>query len=358
MYLSHSNHFKNGVSLYVIIILIFIIGCSKQKDNSPKEVVVCSYGGSYQEAERKAFFEPFEKETGIKVREAEWSGEYSKLKAMVESGTIVWDLVTVAEGSTIARGISEGVFEPIDYKILDRNKYFVDAVTDYSVGIDFYSTVLGYNSKDYAPGVKHPSSWADFWDTKNYPGARSLRNDPRTTLEFALLADGVSMDKIYPLDIDRAFNSLDRIKGSVKVWWTSGHQPAQLLADREVKLVSAFNGRIWTAATKDSMPLNVDWNQGCLDLDSWVIVKGTKNYDAAMALIEFSSRPEVQIELTKYINYGPTNPEAYNHLSQSARTVLPTSPENRPKQFVFNGKWWAQNESKVVERWNQWLLKR
>jgi putative spermidine/putrescine transport system substrate-binding protein len=166
------------------------------------------------------------------------------------------------------------------------------------------------------------------------------------------------MDQLYPLDVDRAFRSLDMIAPNVTVWWASGQQPAQLLADNEVSLASAFNGRIWAAAVHDGVPVDVEWNQGALDKDSWVIPKGTPHLKEAMELIRYTCQPQVQIELTKYINYGPTMPEAYQNLDAKARAVLPTSPENRPKQFVYNAKWWAENEAAVVERWNKWLLKR
>ena len=339
------------------VVALLLIGCGgNEKNTANEELVVCSYGGSFQEAQRKAFFEPFEKETGIKVIEAQWSGEYAKLKAMVETNNPSWDLVTAAEGSIVHRGIQEGILAPIDFTNLDTSLFLPAAHTPYSVGFDFYSTVISYNLLDYPAGTPHPESWADFWDIKKFPGDRCLRKDPRTTLEFALLADGVPMDSLYPLDLDRAFKSLDRIKDHVSVWWTSGHQPAQLLVDREVKLASAFNGRIWAAATTDSVPITVDWGQGALDLDTWIIPKGARNYEAAMALIRYTSRPEVQIRLTKYINYSPTVKAAYENLDSATQAVLPTSPKNLSRQFVFNGDWWSRNEAQVIEKWNQWLI--
>ncbi len=354
-----SKCFIKVILLILSLLTLFsLFSCNDDKTNKVKELVVCSYGGSFQEAQRKAFFKPFEEETGIKIREASWSGEYAKIKAMVESKNVIWDLVTAAESSIIQRGIHEGILEKISYKNIDKSRFIPESITEYSVGFDYYSTVLSYSLIDYPIGSAHPTSWKDFWDIKKFPGARCLRNDPRTTLEFALLADGVPMDQLYPLDLDRAFKSLDKIKNNVSVWWVSGHQPAQLLADKEVKMVSAFNGRIWSAAQNDKIPVNVEWNQGCLDVDAWIIPKGAKNYDEAIKLIEYTSRPEVQIELTKYISYSPTLPKAFDKLDKSVHSVLPTSPENKDKQFFFNGKWWAENESHVNERWNEWLLTR
>lgn len=322
----------------------------------PTELVVVSYGGAFQEAQRKAFFEPFEKETGIKIKEAQWTGEYAKLKAMVDAGQPIWDLVTAAEASIAARGAKEGILDRIDYTGIDKKRFYPEALTDYAFGFDFFSTAIAYSHKTYPEGSPAPQSWKDFWDTRRFPGRRSLRNDPRTTLEFALLADGVPMDKLYPLDVDRAFRSLDKIRRSVGVWWTTGSQPPQLLADGEVGLVSAFNGRIWTAAVRDKLPLAVEWNGGALDLDSWLIPKGAKNRAAAQALIKYTARPEVQIALTRYISYGPTMPEAFEKLPPEVRAVLPSAPENRARQFVFDGNWWAENESAVLERWTKWQL--
>ena len=346
-------------------ILLTLVGCSGEEATSststvatssqPRELVVCSYGGAFQEAQRKAFFEPFEKETGIKIKEAQWSGEYAKLKAMVDAGQPTWDLVTAAEASIIARGARDGILERIDYTGIDKAKFYPEALTDYSVGFCFFSSALAYNAAEY-PNGGHPTDWKDFWDTKRFPGRRSLRNDPRTTLEFALLADGVPKEQLYPLDIDRAFRSLDRIRKGVNVWWTTGSQPAQLLANGEVKLASAFNGRISAAAAQSNVPLTVSWHGGGLDRDSWIIPKGARNREAALALIRFTARPDVQIALARHIAYGPTMPEAYEKLTPNERAQLPSSPENRALQFVFNGNWWAENESAVLERWNKWQL--
>ena len=354
------NRNKNWLLLGLSVIAIAAVGfwlfSDQGNGTDAKEIVVVSYGGSFQEAQRKAFFEPFEKETGIKVKEVQWSGEFAKLKAMVESKNIEWDLLTAAESSIIARGINEGLLEKIDYTNIDRSAFFPKSTTDYSLGTNYYSTAMAINT-DLFPDGNYPESWKDFWDIDKFPGKRCLRKDPRTTLEFALLADGVPAEELYPLDLDRAFESLDRIAPHVSVWWSSGHQPAQLLADKEVALASAFNGRIWAAVKNEHVPLKVLWNGGALDVDAWIIPKGCENYESVMKLVEFTSRPKVQMDLTNYISYSPTIPAAFEAVTVDNSDDLPTSPQNYKKQFVFNGEWWAKNEQKVLERWNEWLLR-
>lgn len=340
--------------------LLFSITClscnngEKKTTSESNEVVVCSYGGSYQDAQRLAIFQPFEKETGIKVIEANWSGEYAKIKAMVEAKNVQWDLVTSAEASDVIRGANDSILTKLDYSKIDKTTFLPGSISDFSQGIDFFSTVLSYRT-DVFPNGSHPKSWKEFWDLKRFPGKRSLRKDPRTTLEIALLADGVPASSIYPLDLDRAFKSLDKIKSSI-VWWTSGSQPIQLMANKEITMASVFNGRVWAAAKKDNLPIVVEWNEGILDLDRWIIPKGAKNFANAVKLLQYSSRAEVQDRMLKFINYGPTVKSAYDKLSPQQKSVLPTSQENFPKQILFDGKWWANNEQKVLDRWNKWLL--
>ena len=90
-------------------------------------------------------------------------------------------------------------------------------------------------------------------------------------LEFALIADGVPAKDVYdvlntPAGIDRAFAKLDTIKGSV-VWWEAGAQPPQLLADGEVVMTTAYNGRIFNAVAGEDKPFEIVWVSQIWDID-------------------------------------------------------------------------------------------
>ncbi|MCQ6482938.1 hypothetical protein NPN19_24195, partial [Vibrio parahaemolyticus] len=82
---------------------------------------------------RKAFFEPFSKETGTKITEDEYSYEIAKIRVMVESGAVTWDVVDV-DGPTAVLGCAEGIIETIDWNKLglDRSK-FVNDISDCTV---------------------------------------------------------------------------------------------------------------------------------------------------------------------------------------------------------------------------------
>src|SRR5471032_2256900 len=180
----------------------------------PAQIVVNHSGGSMGTAMRKAFFNGYEKKYGIKVVETS-PADFGKLRAMVDSGNVEWDMTEIG-GQDAIRATEMNLVEKIDDKIVDRSKYPEKVRTPYVFASSVYTTIIGYRT-DVFKNDNHPKSWADWWDAKKFPGARSMRNHPTDNLEFALLADGVPMDKIYPIDFDRAFKKLDQIKPHVSV---------------------------------------------------------------------------------------------------------------------------------------------
>ena len=139
------------------------------------------------------------------------------------------------------------------------------------MGSDIYATILAWRTDKY--GRSGPKSWADFWDVQKFPGRRAFHKHPIDMLEIALLADGVPKDKIYPIDMDRAFKKLDQIKPHVQVWWTGGAQTTQMLQSGEVDMLPTWNGRA-QAVIDAGGPVEIGWNQGLYALEGWVIPKG------------------------------------------------------------------------------------
>ncbi|MBK8740064.1 MAG: ABC transporter substrate-binding protein [Betaproteobacteria bacterium] len=206
-----------------------------------KTLTISSWGGAFQKAQKEAWFGLVEKELGVTIKEDNTSG-IADMRAQVASGKPTWDLSTQGAYSC-ALLEKEGKLEKFDAATLAVTKDVPSNLrSDYWVSQIVYSVAIGWREKAF--GGKKPTGWAAFWDTKNFPGQRSLRRTPIYNLEMALIADGVPMDKLYPLDVDRAFKKLEQIKPHVLVWWGSGAQSAQVLKDGEVDMVSAWNGRI------------------------------------------------------------------------------------------------------------------
>jgi putative spermidine/putrescine transport system substrate-binding protein len=319
-----------------------------------KQIVVSDPGGPYTTAYRKAFYDPFEKATGIKVVSvARESQPVAQLSAMVQTKNYVWDVTTLTLSADIPYLESKGYLEPIGLKASDYPDLMPEAVTANWLGVDVYSTVLAYRQDKFAQNG--PKSWTDFWDVKKFPGRRCLRRSPLDTLEQALLADGVSLDKLYPLDVDRAFRSLDKIKPHVSIWWTSGAQAMQAIQSGDVDMISTWNGRA-QAAIDAGAPVKIVWNQGLYSIEGWGIPKGTPHAEMAKQFVRFCAEAKRQAVLTETLAYGPTNKKSFDSIPATRATLLPTTPDNVRDMRLPSPQWWADNRQAVTERFNSWII--
>ncbi|MDE1948521.1 MAG: ABC transporter substrate-binding protein [Burkholderiales bacterium] len=318
-----------------------------------KQLTVVNFGGANASAQDKAFYKPFEK-TGVTVVPVEYNGEQAKIKAMVDTKKVSWDVVEV-ESPDVARGCDEGLFERLDYsKIAPKADFIPAAVRECGVGIFVWSTVLAYNGDKLKTA---PTSWADFWDVKKFPGKRAMRKGARYNLEFALMADGVKEADVYkvlatPAGADRAFKKLGELKPYIQ-WWEAGAQPPQFLVAGDVVMSTAYNGRI-DAANREGKNLRISWTGGIYDLDYWVVPTGTPNKEEAMKFIAYASTPAAQAVYAQNIAYGPTNTKALAHLDAKTLADLPTAPANARNALQFNVKFWADQGEELEKRFASW----
>lgn len=319
-----------------------------------KTLVVSDPGGPYTTAYRKAFYDPFEKETGVKiVNVARESQPVAQFTAMVKAKNFVWDVTTLTLQQDIPILEEGGLLEPLGLVPTDFKNMLAGTVTSNFLGVDVYATILAYRTDKYANNT--PKTWADFWNVEKFPGRRALRRNAIDTLEQALMADGVSPDKLYPLDLDRAFKSLDRIKKHISVWWTSGAQSMQLIQSGEVDMISIWNARAQTAI-EGGAPVAINWNQGLYSVEGWGVPKGTPKAAIARDFVKFCADAKLQSAFTDTLAYGPTALEAYKDIPPKRAAILTTSPENIGQMRPPNGPWWHKNRLAVSDRFNAWLL--
>ena len=339
---------------------------------SAETLTVVSWGGSYEQASRKAILEPFSKETGIEIRVETYNGGLAQVRAQVETGKIYWDVVDF-EMADASRGCDEGLLEYVDVEDLapapdgtpPAEDFFEGTVIDCGGGLLFYSTIYAYNADSF-PGEK-PSSIDDFFDLDRFPGRRGMRRAPQVNLEFALLADGVPVEEVYdtlgtPAGMSRAYRKLDTIKDDI-VWWEAGAQPPQMLADREVVMSTAYNGRIFNAQVVENQPFVVVWDGQVLDSGTMGIVAGTPNLEAARKLVRYATRSEVQAAVGRYISYSPARHSGTKLISTHLATGvdmtphMPTSPQNMKRVLYNDWEWWSDHADDVNERFSAWLAR-
>jgi putative spermidine/putrescine transport system substrate-binding protein len=318
-------------------------------------VRVCSYGGALQDAQRRAYFKPFEELSGIKVIEAE-GPDPAKIKAMVDSKNIEYD-VTELDGADVLNLAKQGEYwDPIDYSLFDVDN--IDPVFRQKLYVNMlpYAQIYAYRTDAFKG--KAPKDNRDLWDTANFPGPRSLQSGAsgsNVDLELATMATGVPADKVYPIDLDKAFTSLGKIKPNVTKWWDAGAIPAQLLNDDEVVMATAWNGRI-AAIQANKAPVEIVWQDQLLRNDCWAVIKGAANAGNAQKLTAFITMAVPQARLSSLIPYGFVNNKSAGYLSAERLKVLPTAPDIKSKLINFNTEWWTDNINDIVKRWSAFIV--
>ena len=358
---------RRGGTIGAVMVAALSAGCGGE---SRESLTAVSWGGSYARAVTRGYIEPFMAETGIEVRLEDYNGGLAQVRAQVESGSVHWDVVDLEIADAVS-GCDEGLLERIDAGALPPapdgtpavDDFLPETLLDCSVGTLLYSTVYAYND-ERTPGEK-PATIEDFFDLERFPGRRGMRRTPLVNLEFALMADGVPVEAVYdvletPEGVDRALRKLDSIKDQV-VWWETGAQPPQMLADGEVVMTTAYNGRIFNALVLEGQPLVIVWDGQVLDTGQLAIVAGTRNLEAALEFVRFATSARSMAAVSGYIAYSPARqsglPLVGTHIETGVdmNPHMPTYPGNTTRVLNSNWLWWSDEMDAMNERFSVWL---
>ncbi len=307
-----------------------------------------SFGGVYQEAQRKAWLEPYTELTGVQFTEDENSSN-ATIKAQVEAGQVTWDVVDV--GNDFGVDAHKDLLEPLDFSLIPRDELNADlGITDWRIPDITYGVVLAYNTEVLGAG-NVPAGWADYFDTTKFPGKRGAWDYSEGGMfEFALLADGVAPADLYPLDLPRATAKLNTIKDDI-VFWTSGAESQELIGSGEIAMTMIWNGRGWSAKNQDNKPVEIQWNQQIVTADYLVIPKGSPNKDAAMQFIAYTACAAHNAGPSEFIPYGPTNTNSTANPAMVNDLSVTNADEN---SAYFDDKYLADNFDEIDAAWQAW----
>lgn len=315
-----------------------------------ERIVVADAGGAMAESLAKWLYEPFEKETGIKVI-PDHTTALGKAQAMAKSGNVVWDVFYTGD-TDVAQASQDGILLPIDWSVVPKDGFPPEILNDYGAPSAAYALVMTYNTnliKD------PPKSWAEWWDTKKYDCPRTMRNVPIDNLEAAELASGVDPKAVYPVNLDVAYQQLDKIQPQVVTFWDSGAQSIQLVADGTACLGTAWTSRV-TAARKANQPVGLVWSQAIYHQDYYTVMKGSKNPQAAMKFIAYAMRPEVRAGIASDLGFVESDPATQAKIDPASLKYQPT-PDEAKQGINSNIDWWAKNLMSAYKRYNGWLTK-
>jgi putative spermidine/putrescine transport system substrate-binding protein len=333
------------------------------------EVIVCSWGGSFQDFQRKAIFEPFTKETGIKVIDTATPSS-GKIKAQIDSKNIEWDIglldVTAYHrlGENYLEKIDYSYFEDEDYKNIPENFR-----RPYTCAAYFFSYILAYRTDKFPQGL--PKTWADFADFNRYPGKRVFARGHGAGvmhLPIALIGMGVPLEQARKdsTDLKTVWAFYDKIKPHVIQWWDQGAQPIQMLKAGEVHMACAYSARMQELMDAGE-PVGFTWHGGEMAENSYCILKGAKNAENAMKFIAFACRAKPQADLAEFYPYGPSNLRAVDYVKPQTRAKLNTAPENIKQQIFYPWEFLMSktldpkreqlNREYLADQWQAWSMK-
>jgi putative spermidine/putrescine transport system substrate-binding protein len=338
-------------------------------DKSPGKLTVASWGGAYSESQKRAYFKPFQDETGIVIKLVTHNGAFETLTTTDESEPPKWDLVDLGP-AVLESACASGKLEKVDASSLAAASDGTSAEDDFLPGMLHecgvpsvaWSSAIVYDKRAFKKSV--PKTASDFFDVKRFPGKRALPRSPKYTFELALMADGVKPEKVYETlatssGIKRALKRLDAIKDHV-VWWDRAHEPLKLLASKSAAMAIAFNGRIFSAIVAQNRPFALIWDGQIFDLDMWAIPKGSPNKASALELIAFATKPGHLARQARWFPYGPVRKSALKLIGKHPEVdvnmsdYIPTSQSNFKRALRMDAGWWNLHEGEMKEHLKVW----
>lgn len=323
---------------------------SDSKKDGSGEITIAAFGGTYGEAEQVAYFEPFTKATGIKVNIVQAETTLGAVKVQVESGDVLWDIAELP-GPDVVSACSHDLITPVDYK--EVKKEDIAESVDYDCGVLASEFVMGigYNTEEFDT----PPDWETFFDTDGVSGKRTMEKYLTDgTLEYALLADGVDKEEIYPLDLDRATAKLREL-GDDLVLVDSLAQASQLLTSGDAVMIQTASGRILPL---QSAGLPVGFSPvGLRGTSVFTVPNGAANTSEAMKFLAYvASCTECSQAMARATGYAGANAEGREGLSEEVAALLPSDPQVQSQTFQQDDTWWSENAADAQTAFDEFSL--
>ena len=333
-----------------------------------RTLVFSSWGGAYQDAQRRAYAIPFTEQFGIEIID-EKQPFLDNVRARSQSGNVGWHVFDSGPESinTLANG---GFLERLDFSIID-NRHFFDVVKSPYIGggAITWSEVWAYNTDVYPEGSQ-PQTMVDVYDIDNFSGRRSWAYYPDAEMVFVLLSDNpgllnspegrASLSALTPRQVDRAFELFQEYRDQVDSFWETGADCPDALSGGEVDLCTGWNGRLFDAVNA-GWPVKICWECGhVVNTGVWGIIKGLKEqdpqaFDLAQLYMAWTALPENNARMAKFIAYGPVNTLSLPHLNgpeyDHVRDDLPSSSSNLPYAIFKDEVHAARNSTAWEARW-------
>ncbi|MBV0889706.1 extracellular solute-binding protein [Komagataeibacter oboediens] len=296
-------------------------------------LVVASTEAQLGQAQDAAFLQPFARSARQPVVRKAWNGSLVDLDAhglhAGRAGT--WSLV-FAEDSTIRAACVGELVIHLAGSATNPDGCGVPGLTA--------QVVVAWDQ------TRHRSAprWADFWDIVRFPGKRGLRRDPRTTLEIALMADGVAPGDVYnqlatPQGVDRAFRKLSQLRPYI-TWWSTPTDATSILERGQVLMSSAPDDAVHNISVRHRNTIGINTDMALSYGLSWGVVAGQSAFRLGQArnLLHFIVQPAQQAAFR-------------------ARYPAATPPDTAhpPVALPVDVQFWQVHYPALLQRFDTWL---
>ncbi|WP_307436967.1 extracellular solute-binding protein [Labrys monachus] len=313
-----------------------------------KEMVMVTWGGDGTKAFEKAFAAPFAKATGIRVKSDGSGPTEGAVKAQFEGGKISWDVMDTEFFSSKTLG-EKGYLGKIDYNIVKKEKIHGSDWHDWGVANYYNTYVMVYNKKKF--GDNPPKTWADFFDAEKFPGKRTLPKYMIGAPEAALLADGVSPDKLYPMDLDRAFKKIKDFMPNIVSFWGSAAESQQAVIDGEAVIGLLWGTRAQLVHRDTGGDVTFTFQDALLTPSSWSYMnKNPAGAEIANQFIAAAQDPALQIELLRLVGCSPANPAAAAMVPEDLKPFDCMQPEHLKIMHSVDMEWYGKNYGAALDR--------
>lgn len=312
------------------------------KAQAQRQLVIVNWGGIANDGFGRFYGEPFMADNaGWRVVQDSTGPSAGRIRSMVESGRVTWDLCDSSASSSNLLG-RQNLVTKIDYSIVKREDVIGPGFAlEFGAAPYSFSSVLAYDSAKFPQGG--PTSWADFWDLRRFPGTRLMRRDALGSLDAAQMALGKDPANLYPLDVRACLRKVQELRRNA-VYWNSGSESEQFLRTGEAVMGQIWHTRASVLERETNGRIKFIWPQGLLQAGIFVIPRGNAGGEMAQRLLaSMLAKPEPQVGLLGFLGNGPTNPRAAALVPAELRRFNPTDPENARVQVVLDGNWWGQN---------------
>jgi len=311
---------------------------------------VVTWGGVWTDATKKYFLEPFAAETGVKVNYTiSGTDPTSTVLLQEQQGSVQIDLTDSSSAGVLEeKGFMEHFPDELMQAIKQTSR--PDAFGDYYLELGSTATLIVCNPELIK---KCPSNAKEFWDVKGFPGDRAVATTYSSAMAFALMADGVPKDQLFPMDVERSIKKLKELKPHVKTWPSSGAQQQQVMIDKEVGMSFMWNGRAFVVK-RDNMPnLILNWGDSTLTTgNGWAVPKGAPNKDVAFAAIKWvAEHPEAQAKWSEALTYPTPTKDLLTLVPKDIADALPGAHD----PAVIPGLALAKQADEMRKAWQNFL---